>query len=76
MLDAGEDPMYVARRLVRMASEDVGLADPHAVGVAIACRDAYRFLGSPEGELALAQAAAYLAGSPQVEPPVQGWAGR
>ena len=73
MLDAGEDPMYVARRLVRMASEDIGLADPHAVGVAMACRDAYRFLGSPEGELALAQAAAYLAGSPKSNRLYKGW---
>ena len=73
MLDAGEDPLYIARRLVRMASEDIGLADPHAVGVAMACRDAYRFLGSPEGELALAQAAVYLASSPKSNRLYKGW---
>lgn len=73
MLDAGEDPMYVARRLVRMATEDVGLANPSALAVAMACRDAYRFLGSPEGELALAQAAVYLASSPKSNRLYQGW---
>ena len=73
MLDAGEDPLYIARRLVRMASEDIGLADPHAVGVAMACRDAYRFLGSPEGELALAQATVYLAGAPKSNRLYKGW---
>ena len=73
MLDAGEDPLYVARRLVRMASEDIGLADPHAVGVAMACRDAYRFLGSPEGELALAQAAVHLACAPKSNRLYKGW---
>ena len=73
MLDAGEDPLYIARRLVRMASEDIGLADPHAVGVAMACRDAYRFLGSPEGELALAQATVYLASSPKSNRLYKGW---
>ena len=73
MLDAGEDPLYIARRLVRMASEDIGLADPHAVGVAMACRDAYRFLGSPEGELALAQATVYLAGTPKSNRLYKGW---
>jgi len=65
MLEAGEDPMYLARRLVRMASEDVGLADPGALRVAVSARDAYHFLGSPEGDLALAQAAAYLALAPK-----------
>ena len=73
MLDAGEDPMYVARRLVRMATEDVGLANPSALAVALACRDAYRFLGSPEGELALAQAAVYLASSPKSNRLYRGW---
>ena len=73
MLGAGEDPMYIARRLVRMAAEDIGLADPHALGVAMACRDAYRFLGSPEGELALAQAAVYLASSPKSNRLYKGW---
>jgi putative ATPase len=65
MLEGGEDPLYVARRLVRFASEDVGNADPAALGVALQARDAYHFLGSPEGELALAQAAVYLALAPK-----------
>src|SRR6266850_2036665 len=54
MLEAGEDPLYIARRLVRMAVEDIGLADPQALTVSLAAKDAYHFLGSPEGELALA----------------------
>lgn len=61
MLMAGEDPLYIARRLVRFASEDVGNADPRALSVAIDAMQAYHFLGSPEGELALAQAVVYLA---------------
>ncbi len=65
MLEGGEDPMYLARRMVRFASEDVGLADPRALTLALAARDAYHFLGSPEGELALAQAAIYLAVAPK-----------
>ncbi len=65
MIESGEDPLYVARRLVRFASEDVGNADPQAIGVAIAARDAFEFLGLPEGSLALAQAAAYLATAPK-----------
>jgi len=65
ILGGGEDPMYVARRLVRMASEDIGLADPDAVQVTIAARDAWHFLGSPEGELALAEAVVYLATAPK-----------
>ena len=73
MLDAGEDPLYIARRLVRMASEDIGLANPSALAVAMACRDAYRFLGPPEGELALAQATVYLAGSPKSNRLYKGW---
>ncbi len=73
MLDAGEDPLYIARRLVRMAVEDIGLAAPGALAIAIAARDAYRFLGSPEGELALAQAAVYLAGSPKSNRLYKGW---
>ncbi len=73
MLDAGEDPLYIARRLVRMASEDIGLANPSALAVAMACRDAYRFLGAPEGELALAQATVYLAGSPKSNRLYRGW---
>ncbi len=65
MLAGGEDPLYVARRMVRMASEDIGNADPQALQVAIAAKEAYHFLGSPEGELALAQAAIYLATAPK-----------
>lgn len=65
MLDAGEDPLFLARRLVRMASEDIGLADPQALTQCIAARDSFQFLGSPEGELALAQAVIYLATAPK-----------
>src|SRR5450631_1441010 len=65
MLDAGEDPLFLARRIVRMAIEDVGLADPQALVVANAAQDAYDFLGSPEGELAIAQALIYLATAPK-----------
>src|SRR5215216_3061496 len=65
MLDAGEAPLYVARRVVRMAIEDVGLADPQALVVANAAKDAYDYLGSPEGELAIAQAVIYLATAPK-----------
>ena len=65
MLIAGEDPLFIARRLVRMANEDVGLADPEAVKQALAAKDVYDFLGSPEGELALAQATVYLATAPK-----------
>jgi len=65
MLRAGEDAMYVARRLVRMAVEDIGLAAPEALRMALAARDAMDFLGSPEGDLALAQAAVYLALAPK-----------
>jgi putative ATPase len=65
MLTAGEDPLYLARRVVRMAVEDIGLADPHAVQQALAAKDVYEFLGSPEGELALAQAVLYLATAPK-----------
>jgi putative ATPase len=65
MLAGGEDPLYIARRLVRIAAEDVGLADPRALSVALAAKDAYHFLGSPEGELALAETAVYLATAPK-----------
>jgi putative ATPase len=65
MLVAGEDPLYLARRLIRMAVEDIGLADPHALPQAVAARDAYEMLGSPEGELALAQVVVYLASAPK-----------
>ena len=65
MLAAGEDPLYIARRLVRFASEDVGNADPRALQVALNAMEAFRFIGPPEGELALAQAAVYLATAPK-----------
>jgi putative ATPase len=65
MLSAGEDPLYVARRMVRFASEDIGNADPHALGVALNAMEAFRFLGHPEGDLALVQAAVYLATAPK-----------
>jgi putative ATPase len=65
MLSAGEDPLYIARRMVRFASEDIGNADPPALGVALNAMEAFRFLGPPEGELALAQAAVYLATAPK-----------
>jgi putative ATPase len=65
MFDAGEDPLYIGRRLVRMASEDIGLADPQALSLAIAAKDAYDYLGSPEGELAFAQVCVYLATAPK-----------
>jgi len=65
LLAAGDDPLYVARRVVRFASEDVGLADPRALAVALAAKDAFHFLGAPEGELALAEAVAYCALAPK-----------
>lgn len=65
MLVAGEDPMYIIRRLVRFASEDIGLADPLALRQTLAAKDAYDFLGSPEGELAIVQATIYLATAPK-----------
>jgi len=65
MLEAGEDPLYVARRMVRFAIEDIGNADPNALVIANSAKEAYHFLGSPEGELALAQAAIYLATAPK-----------
>jgi putative ATPase len=65
MLVAGEDPLFLARRMIRMASEDIGMADPQALPLAIAARDAYEMLGSPEGELALAELAVYLATAPK-----------
>jgi putative ATPase len=65
MLEAGEDRLFVTRRLVRMASEDIGLADPQALAITLAAKDAYEFLGTPEGELAIAQAAVYLACAPK-----------
>ena len=65
MLEAGEDRLYVARRVVRMAVEDIGLADPNALAVTLAARDAFDFLGIPEGDLALAQAVVYLCAAPK-----------
>ncbi|MGI6656896.1 MAG: replication-associated recombination protein A [Desulfobulbus sp.] len=65
MLQSGEDPLYIARRLIRFASEDIGNADPQALQLALNCREAYHMLGSPEGELALYQAVTYLATAPK-----------
>jgi putative ATPase len=65
MVEAGEDPLYIARRLVRFASEDIGNADPHALTVAVAAKDAVHFIGMPEGNTALAQAAIYMATAPK-----------
>jgi len=65
MLEAGEDPLYIARRMVRFASEDIGIADPQALHVAVAAMQAFHFIGLPEGDLALAQAAVYLATAPK-----------
>jgi putative ATPase len=65
MLEAGEDPLYVARRLIRMATEDIGLADPHALTICVAAQQAVHFLGMPEGNLALAEATVYLALAPK-----------
>jgi putative ATPase len=73
MIDGGEDPLYVARRMVRMAAEDIGLADPRALTVALAAKEAYHFLGSPEGELALAEAAVYLATAPKSNRIYEAW---
>jgi putative ATPase len=73
MLDAGEDPLFIARRVVRMAVEDVGLADPQALVVANAAKDAYDFLGSPEGELALANAVLYVATAPKSNAAYTAW---
>ena len=65
MLEAGEDPLYIARRLVRFASEDIGLADSHALRIALDAKDAFHFLGLPEGKLAIAQCVIYLAAAPK-----------
>ena len=73
MLLGGEDPLYVARRTIRFAAEDVGLADPQALAVALAARDTYHMLGSPEGELALAEAAVYLATAPKSNRVYEAW---
>ena len=73
MLGGGQDPLYIARRLVRMASEDIGLADPRALATALAGRDAFRFLGSPEGELCLAEVVVYLAAAPKSNRLYRAW---
>jgi putative ATPase len=73
MLDGGVDPRYVARRLLRMASEDIGLADPRALHLAMDAAEVYERLGSPEGELALAQAAVYLAIAPKSNAVYNAW---
>ena len=65
MIEGGEAPLYLARRMVRMAVEDIGLADPQALTITLAAKDAFDFLGAPEGELALAEAAVYLATAPK-----------
>lgn len=73
MLDAGEDPLFIARRVVRMAVEDIGLADPQALVIANAAKDAFDFLGAPEGELALAQAVIYVATAPKSNAAYVAW---
>jgi putative ATPase len=73
MIEGGEDPMYLARRIVRFASEDIGNADPRALQVALAARDAFHFLGLPEGALALAQAALYMATAPKSDAAYRGY---
>jgi putative ATPase len=65
MLEAGEDPLYIVRRLVRFASEDIGLADPYALRIALDAKDAFNFIGLPEGKLAIAQCVIYLAAAPK-----------
>jgi putative ATPase len=65
MLTSGEDPLYIVRRLIRFASEDIGLADPYALTLALNARDSYHFLGSPEGELAIAELVIYMACAPK-----------
>ncbi|MEQ1694131.1 MAG: recombination factor protein RarA, partial [Gemmatimonas sp.] len=73
MIEGGEDPRYLARRMVRMASEDIGLADPQALSVAMTAAEAYERLGSPEGDLALAEAAVYLATAPKSARVYEAW---
>jgi putative ATPase len=73
MLAGGEDPMYLLRRLVRMATEDVGLSDPRALSITLAAKDAFHFLGSPEGELAIAEATVYLATAPKSNSVYRAW---
>jgi putative ATPase len=73
MLAGGEDPLYLARRIVRMAVEDIGLAAPEALNLCLSARDTYDFLGSPEGELALAEAVVYLALAPKSNSVYTAW---
>jgi putative ATPase len=73
MVEGGEDVLYIARRVVRMATEDVGLADPRALSITLAAKDAYDFLGSPEGELAIAEAIVYLAAAPKSNKVYAAW---
>lgn len=73
MIEGGEDPMYLSRRVVRMAAEDIGLADPRALQLALAAKDAYHFLGSPEGELALVEAVIFLATAPKSNRVYEAW---
>jgi putative ATPase len=73
MVDGGEDVLYIARRVVRMAVEDIGLADPRALSITLAAKDAYHFLGSPEGELAIAEAIVYLATAPKSNRVYSAW---
>jgi putative ATPase len=73
MLAGGEDPMYLLRRLVRMATEDIGLTDPRALSITLAAKDAYHFLGAPEGELAIAEAVVYLATAPKSNSVYAAW---
>jgi putative ATPase len=73
MMEGGEDPLYVARRVVRIAAEDIGLADPRALTVALAAKDAYAFLGSPEGELAIVEALIFLATAPKSNRTYEAW---
>ncbi len=73
MIDGGEDPLFLARRVVRMATEDIGLADPRALSIAVAAKDAYHFLGSPEGELAIVEAVIYLATAPKSNRVYEAW---
>ncbi len=75
MISGGEDPLYIVRRMVRFATEDIGLADPQALTVTIAARDAFHFLGSPEGELAIAEACVYLATAPKSNRVYAAWKG-
>jgi putative ATPase len=73
MVEGGEDVLYIARRVVRMATEDIGLADPRALSITLAAKDAFDFLGSPEGELAIAEAIVYLATAPKSNKVYSAW---